>query len=107
MLLTITGLILTALGITWRVFTRFRPFQGAPKSACVFVADPAGQPLRVVLVGPDGADLQTDIKGLCQIPPNWLGKRISVREFPGLRELHEFLFPATATSVVKVVVNPR
>lgn len=101
----IAGVIIGAAGLGWAIYIRLRPHPAAPCEACVFVADDSGNPMRVLLVGPDGADLQTDSKGICHPPARWLGKRISIRRADDLREIQELSLPRRPACTIKVVIS--
>lgn len=66
----------------WKIFGDFGP------PPLVFVATPDGTPRTdLTLVGPDGAEVTPDNRGIAVVPRSWIGKIISVRDAESWEEL--------------------
>ena len=52
----------------------------------VFVVDEEGGPVLATLLGPGGACVTTDPRGLASLPRSWVGREVSVRD---PRDWHE------------------
>ncbi len=108
--LGIAGLIVAVSGVTWAVFTWFRPSpsaaqRGAAPPCFVFVADETGTPVRVVLLGPTPGGIPTDPRGIALVPAAWLGCRVSVRDPDNWTEIAEVHLVDTDDMPIRIVVQ--
>jgi hypothetical protein len=105
--LAAASFLVILFGAIWGVVIWVMPSPANANSEnLVFISDRSGKPQQVAIVGKNGSVFYSDQRGLVNVPKNWMGASVSIRNISDWRELLDIKLAADGDGRVRITLAP-